>query len=131
MKKESFLQGVAHNIAHHAGSGLSYISPHLSNTLSGSGINTTEINLLSDSPYPENVLQNKPLRMALMSLREKAENILIKHGLSFDQVTEMKLLATPAPWDKGDHSLHTRVVITSINNKRYDSGWLNEAGCTL
>ena len=130
MTKEAILQGIAHNIAHHAGSGLSYISPYLGNALRASSLETTEIDLLSESPYPLNISLDESLGLSLQSLRSKAEEILFKHNFSIEKIDELKLYATPAPWDKDGYSLHTRVVIITKNKKVFDSGWLNEQGCT-
>ena len=53
----STLTGVAHNIAHHSASGLSYLSPHLALALRSAGLQTTEIELLSTAPYPPNAAE--------------------------------------------------------------------------
>ena len=124
MARMSQLAGVAHNIAHHAGSGLSYISPHLAAALRASGADSTEIDLLADAPYPPQVMELEPLRLALVSLQRTARELLAKHGFSGRDVSAMILYATPAPWGKDDYSLHTRVVLTSNTGRTYDSGWL-------
>ena len=124
MSKMSTLAGVAHNLAHHAGSGLSYISPHLAQALRSAGADTTEIDLLALAPYPQNAWELEPLRLALATLQVTAKALLEKHGFSGKDVTSLFLYATPAPWDKTGYSLHTRAVITSSNGRVYDSGWL-------
>lgn len=124
MGKMSDLACVAHNIAHYAGSGVSYISPHLAQALRAAGVETTEIDLLARDPYPQRAADLQPLRLALASLQATAKALLVKHGLSTSNVSSMILYATPAPWDKGGHSLHTRAVLTSSAGRTYDSGWL-------
>jgi len=124
MSKMSTLAGVAHNLAHHAGSGLSYISPHLAQALRSAGADTTEIDLLAQAPYPPNAGELEPLRLALTTLQLTAKALLEKHGFSGKDVTSLLLYATPAPWDKTGYSLHTRAIITSSNGRVYDSGWL-------
>ena len=124
MGRVSQLAGVAHNLAHHAGSGLSYISPHLAQALWAKGVETTEIDLLAEAPYPSQAVEIQPLRLALATLRETARTLLAKGGFSDSDVTSMILYATPVPWDKSGYSLHTRVVLTSTTGRTYDSGWL-------
>ena len=124
MSKMSALTGVAHNIAHHAASGLSNISPHLAIALRATGETTTEIDLLASEPYPMNAKVLEPLRIALRSLKATVEVMLRKHGFSTEDVTSVVVLATPAPWDAGGYVLHTRTIIVGRNGRTYDSGWL-------
>lgn len=124
MTKMTVLTGVAHNIAHHSASGLSYISPHLAMALRGAGESTTEIDLLAPEPYPPNAEEMQPLRLALRALKVTVEEILRKHGFSPNDVASVVLQATPAPWDAEGYLLHTRTIITAKNGKTYDSGWL-------
>ena len=124
MAKISTLAGVAHNIAHHSASGLSYISPHLAHALREAGLETTEIELLAPEPYPAHAVELKPLRLALGSLKSTVSDILQKHGFTQSDVVSVVLSATPAPWDKDGYTLHTRAVITAKNGRIYDSGWL-------
>ncbi len=124
MAKQSALAGVAHNIAHHACSGVSYIAPHLTQALRAVGVQTTTIDLLAPSPYPSKAAELEPLRHALASLQATAKGILATHGFSDSDVTSIMLYATPAPWCKDGHSLHTRAVLTSSAGRSYDSGWL-------
>ena len=126
MAKYSELSGIAHNIAHHAGSGLSFISPHLAHALRAKGIGTTEIDLLAASPYPPGGADLKPLRTALLSLQSTVRALLQKHGFELDSVDSITLYATPAPWDKEGYLLHTRAVVVGGNGRAYDSGWLYE-----
>ena len=127
MSKHSELAGIAHNIAHHAGSGLSYLSPHLAQALRATGAETTNIDLLSKEPYPTNAVELKPLRLALATLRSTVQALLERHGFSEADVSAITLEATPAPWDKDGYLLHTRAVVTSSKGRTFDSGWLNGA----
>ena len=127
MTKHSELAGIAHNIAHHAGSGLSYLSPHLAQALRAVGAETTQIDLLSNEPYPSNAAELKPLRTALGALRSMVQALLERHGFSAADVSAITLEATPAPWDKNGYLLHTRAVVTSSTGRKFDSGWLNGA----
>ena len=125
MSTQRALAGVAHDIAHHSASGLSYLSPHLAEALRQAGLETTQIELLDNSPYPEGARELERLRLALKTLHSTVDDILRKNGFTVSDVTSVKLHATPAPWDASGYSLHTRVLITADNGKTFDSGWLS------
>jgi hypothetical protein len=46
------LRGVAHDIAHHAQDGLSWVHPHLFLACHDAGVTSAEFELLEKSPYP-------------------------------------------------------------------------------
>ncbi len=124
MTKMADLAGVAHNIAHHSASGLSYLSPHLAQALRAAGEETTAIELLVQNPYPPKIAEVQPLRLSLVSLKATVQGMLKKHGFNQDDVISIVLYATPAPWNRDGSVLHTRAVITAKNGRVYDSGWL-------
>jgi hypothetical protein len=124
MSKRSELRGVAHNIAHHAGSGLSYISPHLANSLRAAGSESTEIELLVSHPYPENAVENQPLKLALATLAKFAVTLLAKHGYNESEVASITLCAIPRKSDEDGYFLQTKVAISTVNGKVCESGWL-------
>jgi hypothetical protein len=128
MAKLTELAGVAHNIAHHAASGLSWLCPHLPQALRAAGEETAAIELLVQEPYPPKIAELQPLRLALASLKQTAEGILQKHGFSQTDVLSIELHAARAPLDGTDYVLHTRAVITAKNGRVYDSGWLGPIG---
>jgi len=118
------LTGVAHDIAHHSASGMSYLSPHLAQALREAGFNTTQIELLDTSPYPPGAQELEPLRLALRTLHSTVASILRKYGFDPADVTSVQLLVTPAASDPLGYLLETRVLITADNGKVFDSGWL-------
>lgn len=120
------LAGVAHDIAHHAASGLSYLSPHMANALREAGLSTTTLELLDASPYPQGVGELRPLRLALQTLQATVEGILQKNGIAKEDVRSIQLSATPAPWDEKGYLLFTRAVVVAANGRMFDSGWLGE-----
>ncbi len=130
MTKMAELAGVAHNIAHHCASGLSFISPHLAQALRAAGEDTTAIELLVQNPYPPKIAEVQPLRLSLASLKVTVQGMLQKHGFNQDNILSIVLHATPPPWDRDGSSyvLHTRAVITAKNGRVYDSGWLSAVG---
>lgn len=124
MAKMAELAGVAHNIAHHSASGLSWISPHLAQALRAAGEKTTAIELLARHPYPSQIAEVQPLRLALVSLQVTVQGMLQKHGFNQDDILSIVLHVTPAPEDRSGYVLHTRAVITAKHGRVYDSGWL-------
>lgn len=68
MGRIAVLAGVAHDIAHHAASGLSYLSPHLALALRAAGLQTTQMSLLDTGPYPDVLAEYPALRLALAAL---------------------------------------------------------------
>ena len=125
MGRIAVLAGVAHDIAHHAASALSYLSPHLSLALRAAHQPTTRMDLLDPAPYPALVAEQAPLRSALAALHATALRILQTHGLQAADLSSMVFHATPAPWDQQGYGLHTRVVIVARSGKVFDSGWLS------
>src|SRR5260221_9324240 len=75
MTKMADLAGVAHNIAHHSASGLSYLSPHLAQALRAAGEETTAIELLVQNPYPPKIAEVQPLRLSLVSLKATVQEV--------------------------------------------------------
>lgn len=125
MGRIAVLAGVAHDIAHHAASGLSYLSPHLPLALRAAHQQTTQLDLLDAAPYPESVAELAPLRLALAALHVTALRILQTHGLQASDLSSMAFQATPVPWDQQGYGLYTRMVIVACNGKAFDSGWLS------
>lgn len=122
MTKMAALAGVAHNIAHHSASGLSFLSPHLAQALRAAREETTAIELLAEHPYPPNVADLQPLRFALAALKAKVQSMLQKHGFNQNDVLSIVLHATT--YAQARDVLHMRAVITAKNGRVYDSGWL-------
>jgi hypothetical protein len=50
--KEQALSGVAHDIAHHAGSSFCCLMPHLAKALREASLKTTAVELLDEEPFP-------------------------------------------------------------------------------
>jgi hypothetical protein len=124
MPTQRSLAGAAHDIAHHAASGLSYITPYLGQALLDAGLSTTTFSIMESNPYPSGIAKINPLRLSLQALSSTAEKIIQGYGFSKDDITAIDLFASPAPWDETGYSLHTRAVITVCNGKSFDSGWL-------
>lgn len=71
------LQGVAHNIAHHSQSSLSWLHPHLGQACDHAGVTAADLELLAAQPYPSGLPTHellprlKPLEMVLQALQAK------------------------------------------------------------
>lgn len=128
LTKTATLSGVAHNIAHHACSGLSYLSPHLAQALRAAGLTTTTVDVLSEEGWSPGFKTSEPLDVAIIGLKSFIGDLLNKHGFSREDITGITLSVTPAPWDASGYILNARAVITARNARTFDSGWLSSAG---
>ncbi|OYO30663.1 hypothetical protein CD932_05595 [Janthinobacterium sp. PC23-8] len=115
----------AHDIAHHAASALSYLSPHLAPVLRAANQQTMQMDLLDPAPYPALVAEQAPLRLALAALHATAIRILQAHGLKAADLSSMVFHVTPAPLDQQGSCLHPCMVIVARNGRVFDSGWLS------
>ena len=81
MSRVSTLASVAHNIAHHAASGLSWLHPHAQRAATAAGLAELRFDLLTLQPVqlPD---PPDPLRLASEALRKKSLEILEQHGFS-------------------------------------------------
>jgi hypothetical protein len=80
MPTQRALAGVAHDIAHHAGSGLSHVHPHLYQACRAAGVREATVDLMEIPAYPPGLPQVEPLRQSLVALRDKFLAILLANG---------------------------------------------------
>ena len=91
------LNGVAHNIAHHSQSSMSWLHPHLGQACHLAGVSAAALELLEDHPYPsglptqELLPRLKPLELALKGLQAKFWGILEKQGFIPADVSSVRL----------------------------------------
>jgi hypothetical protein len=115
--KRSFkgLAGVAHDIAHHAQSSLSYLYPHLGRACAEAGLVTVRVELLDSMPYPVNLQPNQPLATALRGLRDRLVQILALHGYDIEDLTAVDLtFSFPAmPRDHSLFSVRARLIAST------------------
>jgi hypothetical protein len=86
------LSGLAHDIAHHAQSGLSYLHPHLGKACAVAGIESVEVDLTSWLPYPRGVPFRLPLFRALGALRRTFVRLMKGNGYKWGDVTSVILV---------------------------------------
>jgi hypothetical protein len=104
--KIAVMNGVTHDIAHHAQSGLSSLYPHLGEACRDAGVLTASVDLVDERPYPVGLPDKTPLVLALSSMRKTLAAILEKHGFSLADVTSAQLEFT-FPSGYGDASLYS------------------------
>jgi len=119
MSSQRVLAGVAHSIAHHAASGLSYVHPHLFHACASVAVHEATIDLLSDNPYPLGLPTVEPLRLSLGCVARKFKSILLAHGLSISDVSDAAL-RVQFPLVGGDgYACQVEARITSSRRKVY------------
>ena len=111
------LSGVAHNIAHHSQSSLSWLHPHLGQVCRLAGVTFAEIELLDAFPYPLLLPNHKPLELALQGLQAKFWEILELQHLERTEVhsvhLEFRFLGLPTD----DYSCLVSSLITAASGK--------------
>jgi len=114
------LQAAAHDIGHHAQSGLSYIHPHLGQACRQAGVDQARVDLLTDAPYPAGLPDHQPLALALLNLRRRFLDILARYQLAPDDVTGVEMQFA-FKHDRHDDSLcAVRTVITDRTGRTYE-----------
>lgn len=91
MPSQKKIKSICHNLAHHAASGLSFLSPHLQQTCRASGLHSVDIDLLQAQPYPAALKPLKSLEYGLVALRKRFETILAAEGFAIDDFGVMLL----------------------------------------
>jgi hypothetical protein len=81
MPSQRVLAGISHDIAHHAGSSVSWLHPHLHDACMVAGVREATIDLIEPVSYPDGLPLVRPLYFALAALREKFLSLLTAHGL--------------------------------------------------
>ncbi len=104
MARVGRLRGAAHDIGHHAGSGLSFLYPHLADVSRAAGTLTVTLDLLSPSDYPSELPLIEPLQHALVTLRARCKEIIVASGFSWRDLT-VATLTFGFPIGYGDGSL--------------------------
>lgn len=121
MAKVAVLNGVAHDIAHHAQSGLSWLYPHLGEACREAGATSTTVDLARPQPYPKGLPIREPLLLALGALRQTLASLLEKHGFSLGDLAEAELeFRFPEAYGDGSlYSVRSRLVCRGRTFERY------------
>jgi len=121
MASMKLLQSVAHDIAHHAQSGLSWVHPHLGQACRAAGSLVVQIQLTGDDPYPRELAPLGPLKLALSGLCEKFWSILAAHHLERSSVTQARLSFSFAESRRDDYLSEVAASITGSNGRTYEA----------
>jgi hypothetical protein len=108
------LNGVAHDIAQHSQSGLSWLHPHLAQVCRLSGVSSATIDLLADDPYPAGIAHAAPLAKALGALRHWFESNLIAQGFATNDVQSVRLAVL---FRKGGDDYNCAVAATVLDRE--------------
>jgi hypothetical protein len=76
------LKGVAHDVAAHSQSSLSWLHPHLAQACQRVGVPTVSVGILDADPFPVGFEPSEPLQSALSELRKWMETNLVTQGFS-------------------------------------------------
>ena len=104
MPSSKLLNGVAHDIAHHALSGLSYLHPHLTQVCKRARCATVTLDLLRESPLPADFPDYEPLRLASQALHRTFIGILESVGFTVADITTARLTFHVPPEAPDDYS---------------------------
>jgi hypothetical protein len=143
MPSQKVLQSVAHNLAEHAVSGLSYLVPHLFRAAKSSEQLTVSLDLLADPILPRSLDADEPLRLSAGALRRRFEEILTAEGFTPESLRSANLVfrfepawpQTPttvrakarAGYRETDHdpAYHCRAVLVDAKGRSYGHGLLS------
>ena len=123
MPSSKLLNGVAHDILHHAMSGLSYLHPHLSQTCRMAGVMEITLDLMRESPLPTSIPDCQPLILASQAVHRTFVGIVESVGLTLADVAAARLIFHIVPDAPGDYSYFsgTSEVVTAQGRiYRYD-----------
>ena len=121
MTSMKVLQSVAHDVAHHAQSGLSCLHPHVGQACRAAGRLEVEVQLTSTEVYPPALPLMHPLRVALLSLRQRFWQIVAAHKLEESAVTRASLLFRFAERSRDDYISEVIGRVTGANGRNYEA----------
>jgi hypothetical protein len=113
MSKLNRLASVAHNIGHHASSGLAWLYPHLWDVCQTVETRDATVSLLSAKPYPDGRAHHEYLANALGALHETFCRMLAAEDWTLDELTAATVHFTfPSnPTDGSDYAVE--VILTA------------------
>ena len=123
MPKSKDLSSVAHNIGHHAMSGLSCLHPHLSEACRKAGVWELTLDLTRESPLPSSLPNSEPLRLASQELHRTFVAILQTLGFTLTDISaaRLKFSVTPNPPDDYSYvSCNSELVTSRGKSYRHD-----------
>ena len=91
MPSQKRFASISQSLAHHALSGLSYLSPHLGRAARAAAVETVTVELLAHDPFPVGLPRSEPLELALLSLRQWFIDLLGREGFEPADVASVRL----------------------------------------
>lgn len=116
MTSRRHFNGIAHDIAHHAQSGLSFLHPEIAEGCRRSAVAEVRLNLLSDQPWPPGFPVEQPLRLATAALQQKMREMAEAASLDISDLAEAYLIFCPAA-DKDDYSTEVRSRMATTDGR--------------
>jgi hypothetical protein len=113
------LNGVCHNIAHHAVSGVSWIHPYIAKACKAAGVDSVQLDLQRVDPYPDRIPLIEPLRLALLGLKKRFEEMLESEGFVVEDVKEMVLRFDFPAYLPDEYCSICRASLVSTNGKSF------------
>src|SRR5258708_2576597 len=117
MPSYKLLKGVAHDIAHHSVSGLSYIHPHLSAACREAHINRVQLDVSLDDPLPDDLPRSQPLTLSTRNLHVTFIDLLEKYGFSIADIKSAILDFSFSPSRKDDYTCSCKSTITTNKDR--------------
>ncbi len=118
MVSNRIFSSVAHDVAHHAQSALSWLHPHLGDACKNAGMFEVSLDLLSGKPYPNWLVVSEPLRSATEALQHKFKVMVAGRGLNLDSLNSavLKFLFLPST---DSYSCVVKSELVLINGRVY------------
>lgn len=110
------LNGVAHNIAHHAASGLSCLHPYLGEGCRALGITLVTLDLLNGT-YPIKFPVPRPLRLSTQAILTKFRKMVDDSDSKIDEIESAVLHFQFLPFRTNDYSCDVKSVIKLVSGK--------------
>jgi len=118
MRSQKQLQAIAHDLGHHAQSGLSWLHPHIGEETRRAGRRSVVMDLLSEPPYPEGIAQYEPLAMACRALREWFGELIRKYGYERSDIASVTIRFSFSP-HVDNYSCGVTASVTSSTGREF------------
>jgi hypothetical protein len=124
MPRAKLLNGIAHNLAHHSQSALSYLHPHLAEASRAAGLSAVSLDLLAPDPYPPELPMLQPLRLALGALRSWFDDLVQRLGFNAGDVRSARMTFQFRSRDDYDCKVQVLVVTKTGQEIRGDVDYI-------
>lgn len=111
MASKRLFSGIAHDIAHHAQSGLSWLHPYVGQRCRESGVAEVEFDLLAERAWPASFPVDEPLRLATAAVRQKFADMISAAGLNKDDLERALLWFRPVSTDGGSTEVRSQLKL--------------------